>query len=239
MCGSLKLVIWYQPMLRLVYFFSSLHYEAITQLVSWCSYNFMTKSIFSRSSGSRSLYYLWTSTGRNTPIHPPLSSFIKHLCACVWSMSHFRSSIQGKMGVLLATMWGYDRRIFKNTSSSSDLTSGSLCGIYFGYSSQLIFLKSSPQCGSVVLDHVLSYVSPKAGGWMKTFFVEVLMTGFGLGVYSNCLAALGKEPSPTSGSFSFGALDDHLVVGFVGDIVPVIKTTLQRLCKEQNRIRNI
>jgi hypothetical protein len=31
MYGSLKLVVWYQPEVRLVYFLSSLHHEAITQ----------------------------------------------------------------------------------------------------------------------------------------------------------------------------------------------------------------
>jgi hypothetical protein len=113
--------------------------------------------------------------------------------------------------------------MFGNTSSSSALTSGSLCGIYSGYSSRLILLKSSPQCGSAILDPVLASVSPKARGWIKTFFVVVLMTGSGLGVYSNCFATPGEEPSPTSGSFSFGALDDHLVVGFLGGIVPATK----------------
>jgi hypothetical protein len=63
------------------------------------------------------------------------------------------------------------------------------------------------------------------------------MTGSGLRVYSNCFATPGEEPSPNSGSFSFGALDDHLVVGFLGGIVPAIKINLQRLCKEQNRIK--
>jgi hypothetical protein len=70
------------------------------------------------------------------------------------------------------------------------------------------------------LDPILAFVSAKDGGWMKSFFIAVLMTGYGLGVYSNCLAALGEEPLPTSGSFSFGALDDRLVVGFLDGIVP-------------------
>jgi hypothetical protein len=87
------------------------------------------------------------------------------------------------------------------------------------------------------LDPVLASVSPKARGWMKTFFIVVLMTSSGLRVYSNCFAAPGEEPSPTSGSFSFGALDDRLVVGFLGDIVPATKINFQRLCKEQNRIK--
>jgi hypothetical protein len=55
---------------------------------------------------------------------------------------------------------------------------------------------------------------------MKTFFVDVLMTGSDLGIYSNYLATPGEEPSPTSGSFNFGALGDHLVFGFLGSIVP-------------------
>jgi hypothetical protein len=37
---------------------------------------------------------------------------------------------------------------------------------------------------------------------VNTFLVDVLMTGFGLGENSNCFAAAGEEPSPTSGSFS-------------------------------------
>jgi hypothetical protein len=57
---------------------------------------------------------------------------------------------------------------------------------------------------------------------MKAFFIDVLMTGSGLGVYSNCFATLGEEPSPTSSSFSFDALDDHLVVEFLGGIVPAL-----------------
>jgi hypothetical protein len=46
------------------------------------------------------------------------------------------------------------------------------------------------------------------------------MTGFGLRVYSNFFVALGEEPSPTYGSFSFDTLSDRLVVGFLGGIVP-------------------
>jgi hypothetical protein len=123
------------------------------------------------------------------------------------------------MGVLLATMCRYDRRIFENTWSSSALTSRSVCGTYSRYSSQLIVLNRSPQCGSAILDPILSSVSPKVGGWMKTFFVAILMTGYGLGAYSNYLAVLEEEPSHVSGYFRFGALDEHLVVGFLGDIV--------------------
>jgi hypothetical protein len=63
-------------------------------------------------------------------------------------------------------------------------------------------------------------------GWMKSFFVDVLMTCSGLGVYSNCLTTPGEEPSPTSGSFSFGTLGDRLVVGFLGGIIPSFKINL-------------
>jgi hypothetical protein len=70
---------------------------------------------------------------------------------------------------------------------------------------------------------MLSFVSPKVGGWMKTFFVVLLMTGFSLRVYSNCFVALAEEPSPTCGSFIFGALEDRLVVVFLGVIVPTTK----------------
>jgi hypothetical protein len=66
---------------------------------------------------------------------------------------------------------------------------------------------------------------------MKTFIVVGLTTSSGLGAYSNCFAAPGEEPSPTSGYFSFGALGDHLVVGFLGGIVPATKIIFQRLCK--------
>jgi hypothetical protein len=81
-------------------------------------------------------------------------------------------------------------------------------------------LKISPQCGSALLDPMLSFVSPKTGGWIKTFFVVVLTRVSGLGTYSNYLAVPREEPSPVSGSFSFGALGECLVVGFLGGIVP-------------------
>jgi hypothetical protein len=70
------------------------------------------------------------------------------------------------------------------------------------------------------LDAVLAYVSPKAIGWMKTFFIVVLTTDSGIGTYSNCLAIPREEPSPVFGSFSLGALGEHLVVGFLSAIVP-------------------
>jgi hypothetical protein len=60
---------------------------------------------------------------------------------------------------------------------------------------------------------------------MKTSLVDVLMTGTGFGVNSNCLATIGEEPSPASGSFSFGTLGDFLVVGFLGGIFLPSKLT--------------
>ena len=70
------------------------------------------------------------------------------------------------------------------------------------------------------MDPVLASVSPKVRGWMKTFFVVVLTTGSGLGTYSIFLAVPEEETSLVYGSFIFGALDEHLVVGFIGGIVP-------------------
>jgi hypothetical protein len=58
---------------------------------------------------------------------------------------------------------------------------------------------------------------------MKTVFVDVLITGFSLGENSNCFDAPGEETAPTSGSFSLGALGNHLVVGFLGGIIPAIE----------------
>jgi hypothetical protein len=55
---------------------------------------------------------------------------------------------------------------------------------------------------------------------MKTFFFVVLMIGSSLGTYSNCLVVPGEEPSSVSGYFSFNALGECLVVGFLGGIVP-------------------
>jgi hypothetical protein len=45
------------------------------------------------------------------------------------------------------------------------------------------------------------------------------MIGSTLGVYSNCLAVLGEEPSPVLASFNLGDLGEHLVVGFLSDIL--------------------
>jgi hypothetical protein len=81
-------------------------------------------------------------------------------------------------------------------------------------------LKISPHCGSDILDPVLASVSPKVGGWMKTFFVVLLTTGSDLWMYYNCLTILGEETSLVSGSFSFSALGERLVVGFLGNIIP-------------------
>jgi hypothetical protein len=108
--------------------------------------------------------------------------------------------------------------MFENTWSSSALTSESLCGIYSRYSSRLIILKRSPHCGSITLDLVLASVSPKVGGLEKYFFVNVLMIGSTLGAYSNCLVVPVEEHSHVSTSFSLGALDECLVVGFLGNI---------------------
>jgi len=58
---------------------------------------------------------------------------------------------------------------------------------------------------------------------VKIFLVDVLMTGSGLGANSNCFAGPGEKLSPTSNYFSLGALDDCLVVGFFGGIVPRTK----------------
>jgi hypothetical protein len=81
-------------------------------------------------------------------------------------------------------------------------------------------LKRSTHCGSATLDLVLSYVSPKAKGYMKNFFVVVFTTGSGLGMYSNFLVVPGEEPSPISSSFIFCALGECPMVGFLGGIVP-------------------
>jgi hypothetical protein len=132
--------------------------------------------------------------------------------------------MKGKTRVLLSTMCKYDIQMFENTWSSSALTSRSLCGIYSRYSSQLILLKRSPHYGSITLDLVLSSVSPKAGGWKKNFFVDVLITGSALGAYSNCLVVPREEPSHVSTSFSLGALSERLVVGFLSNILPAART---------------
>jgi hypothetical protein len=52
------------------------------------------------------------------------------------------------------------------------------------------------------------------------------MKGTDFGENSNCFVAVGEEPSPTYGSFSFDALRDFLVVCFLGGNVPAIKINL-------------
>jgi hypothetical protein len=49
---------------------------------------------------------------------------------------------------------------------------------------------------------------------------------------SNCLATLGEEPSPTFGSYRFGAIGDFLVVGLFGGIVPAKKNDPLGKCIE-------
>jgi hypothetical protein len=176
--------------------------------------------VFSRSSRSLSLLYLWTFVGRKNLTHLPFSSFIKHLCPSVWLISHFKTYMEGKIGVLLATLCEYDCQMFRNTCSSSALTFGSMCGIHSGYYSQLILLKISPHCGSIILDLVLCSVSPKIRGWTKAFLVDVLVTGSTLGAYSNYLMVRKEEPSPVLASFSLSSLGKHLVVGFLSSILP-------------------
>jgi len=61
---------------------------------------------------------------------------------------------------------------------------------------------------------------------VKIFLVDVLMTGFGLGVNSNFFEYVGEEPSPTYGSFCFVSLDDHSVFGFLGGFVPALEIKL-------------
>jgi hypothetical protein len=79
---------------------------------------------------------------------------------------------------------------------------------------------------------MVASVSPKTEGWTKAFFVEVFMTESTLGVYSSCLATPGEEPSHVSASFSLGALEERLVVGFLSDILPAVRTYFR------DRVRN-
>jgi hypothetical protein len=157
-------------------------------------------------------------------MHPPFSSLIKYFFPSIWLMSHFKTSMKGKMGVLLSTMCKYDRHMFGNTCASSALMIGSLCGIYSGYSSRPIPLKRSPHCRNITLDLVLASISPKVEDWTKAFFVVVLMIGSTLGAYSNYLMVPKEEHSPILASFIFGDLGKHLVVGFLGGILPIAKT---------------
>jgi hypothetical protein len=50
------------------------------------------------------------------------------------------------------------------------------------------------------------------------------MNGFNVVEKSRFLATLGEDPSPTSASLSFGALGEHLVIGFLGGIFPTKRT---------------
>jgi hypothetical protein len=72
---------------------------------------------------------------------------------------------------------------------------------------------------------------------MKTFFVVFLMTGSNLIVYSNFFVSPREDPSPTSSYFSFISLDNCLVIGFLGGIVPATKVKFQRLCKTKKWIK--
>jgi hypothetical protein len=71
---------------------------------------------------------------------------------------------------------------------------------------------------------MLTLVLLKARGWTKYFLVDVLMTSSTMGAYSNYLALPREEPSPVSSYFILGALDERLVVGFIGGILPVART---------------
>jgi hypothetical protein len=58
------------------------------------------------------------------------------------------------------------------------------------------------------------------------------MTGTGFGEKSSCFGTVGEEPSPTYGSFIFGALGDFLVVGFFRGIVLVTENDPLGMCTE-------
>jgi hypothetical protein len=85
-------------------------------------------------------------------------------------------------------------------------------------------LKRSPHYGRITLDLVISLISPKARGWEKYFFVKFLMTSYALRAYSNCLTPPEEEPSLALDSFSFSALRERLVVGFISGILPTTIT---------------
>jgi hypothetical protein len=73
------------------------------------------------------------------------------------------------------------------------------------------------------------YVSLKDRGLAKAYLVIILMMGANLEVNSKFLATVGEEPSPASDSCSFGILEDFLVVGFFGGIVPTTEDVQLRL----------
>ena len=60
------------------------------------------------------------------------------------------------------------------------------------------------------------------------------MMGIVFGENSNCLATIGEEPSPTSGSCIFGALGYFLVVGFFRGIIPPTENNPLGMCIEKN-----
>jgi hypothetical protein len=64
---------------------------------------------------------------------------------------------------------------------------------------------------------------------VNAFLVDALMTSSTLGENSNCLVVSGEYPSPISTSFNFGALDERLVIGFLGGIFPTDRTKLEIL----------
>jgi hypothetical protein len=93
----------------------------------------------------------------------------------------------------------------------------------------MILLKRSPHYGSITLEPVLCLVSVKVGGWEKDLFVEVLITGFALGAYSNYFAVPREETSPISNSLILSALGECLVVGFLKDIFLQLEKILETL----------
>jgi hypothetical protein len=91
----------------------------------------------------------------------------------------------------------------------------------------MILLKRSPHYGRITLDLMLTSISPKIEGWTKDFLVDVLMKGSALGAYSNYLEVPREEPSLVSASYSLGALDESLLVRFLGGILPTSRTQFE------------
>jgi hypothetical protein len=100
----------------------------------------------------------------------------------------------------------------------------------------MILLKRFFHCGRIILDPVLASVSTKPKGWEKSLFFKVLITGSALGEYSNGLAVPGEETSPISDSFSLGALNKCLVVGFLGDILPTTRAEFRDCVRNRMNI---